>query len=63
LAAYAIPVLAFLAGGVLVGVVLRRITRAGSAPAAPAAESLDPELARLVDEDLARGDVRPDPSG
>ena len=63
LAAYAIPVLAFLAGGVLVGVFLRRITRAGSAPAAPAAESLDPELARLVDEDLARGDVRPDPSG
>ena len=63
LAAYAIPVLAFLAGGVLVGVVLRRITRAGSAPAAPAAESLDPELARLVDEDLARGDARADPSG
>ncbi len=35
LAAYAIPVLAFVAGGVLVGVFLRRNTRAGSAPPGP----------------------------
>ena len=63
LAAYAIPALAFVAGGVLVGVFLRRYTRAGPAPPAPAAEALDPELARLVDEDLKRGDARAGPSG
>jgi cytochrome c-type biogenesis protein CcmH/NrfF len=63
LAAYAIPVLAFVGGGVLVAVFLRRITRAGSAQPGPVAEALDPELARLVDEDLARGDARPGPSG
>lgn len=51
-AAYAIPVLAFLAGGALVAVFLRRQGRSdGEAPPAPA---LDPELERLVDEELGR---------
>jgi cytochrome c-type biogenesis protein CcmH/NrfF len=63
LAAYAIPALAFLAGGVLVGVILRRYTRTGPAAPRPSAEALDPELARLVDEDLERGDARAGPSG
>ncbi len=63
LAAYAIPALAFVVGGVLVGVFLRRSTRAGSPPPGPVAEALDPELARLVDEDLERGDARAGPSG
>jgi cytochrome c-type biogenesis protein CcmH/NrfF len=63
LAAYAIPALAFVVGGVWVGVFLRRSTRAGSAPPRPVAEALDPELARLVDEDLERGDSRAGPSG
>jgi len=63
LAAYAIPVLAFVVGGVLVAVFLRRTTRAGPAPPRPIAEALDPELARLVDEDLERGDGPTGPSG
>jgi cytochrome c-type biogenesis protein CcmH len=56
LAAYLVPVLVFLAGGVLVGVLLRRFTRARPLPAAEAApsEPLDPELERQVDEELAR---------
>jgi cytochrome c-type biogenesis protein CcmH/NrfF len=60
IAAYAIPVLAFLGGGILVWVFLRRHTASSgqvsvSAGAAEAAASgpLDPELERLVDEDLA----------
>ncbi len=63
LAAYAIPALAFVVGGVWVGVFLRRSTHAGAAPPGPLAEALDPELARLVDEDLERGDARVGPSG
>jgi cytochrome c-type biogenesis protein CcmH/NrfF len=53
LSAYAIPVLAFAAGGVLVVAFLRRRTRVSSdAVAAPA---LDPELARIVDRELEGG--------
>ncbi|HKJ24301.1 MAG TPA: cytochrome c-type biogenesis protein CcmH [Myxococcota bacterium] len=52
-AAYAIPVLAFLAGGAVVAVFLRRQgARAPEARSAPA--PLDPELERLVDEELRR---------
>jgi cytochrome c-type biogenesis protein CcmH len=56
LAAYLVPVLVFLAGGVLVGVLLRQFTRARPLPAAGVAsgEPLDPELERQVDEELAR---------
>ena len=55
LAAYLIPVLTFLAGGVLVVFVLRRLTRPRQAPGAASPErSVDPELERLVDEDLSR---------
>jgi cytochrome c-type biogenesis protein CcmH len=52
LAAYVIPVVAFLAGGLLVGFLLRRYTRTG--PPVPAGDAVDPELARLVDEELER---------
>jgi cytochrome c-type biogenesis protein CcmH/NrfF len=58
IAAYAIPVLAFLGGGILVGVFLRRHTAASgdvsASKGAAASGPLDPELERLVDEDLAR---------
>jgi len=51
--AYAMPALVFVAGGVLVVWFLRRQTRGGPvvepAPASPA----DPEIERIVDEDLA----------
>ena len=52
LAAYVVPVVAFVAGGALVWVFLRRQTRARPQPAA--AGPVDPELARLVDEELSR---------
>jgi cytochrome c-type biogenesis protein CcmH/NrfF len=52
LAAYAIPIGAFLAGGGLVAVFLRRHTRA--AEVAVASAPLDPELERQIDEELAR---------
>lgn len=52
IAVYAIPVLAFLGGGVLVWVFLRRQT-ARPPPAPEPVAALDPELERLVDEDLA----------
>jgi cytochrome c-type biogenesis protein CcmH len=58
IAAWVVPVVIFLAGGVLVVVILRRITaRPGAAPAPAApepAETLDPALERAVDEDLSR---------
>jgi len=52
LAAYAIPLLAFAAGGGVVWLFLRRQRRAGSAPAPLAAA--DPEIERQIDEELAR---------
>jgi cytochrome c-type biogenesis protein CcmH/NrfF len=54
--AYLIPLLIFLAGGLLVGVFLWRQTRAAAehAAEAPPAEPLDPEIERLIDEELAR---------
>jgi cytochrome c-type biogenesis protein CcmH len=52
LAAYVVPVVAFAAGGALVWVFLRRQTRDRPEPAV--AGPLDPELARLVDEELSR---------
>ena len=56
LAAYLLPVLVFVAGGLLVGVFLRRQTRAshGLAP-----DTLDPDLSRRVDEELRRSGARP----
>ncbi len=57
LTAYAIPVLAFLGGGVVLGVFLRRqirSARAASASGAAAPVAVDPELERIVDEELAR---------
>jgi cytochrome c-type biogenesis protein CcmH len=52
LAAYVVPVAAFAAGGALLWAFLRRQTRERAEPAAAA--PLDPELARLVDEELSR---------
>jgi cytochrome c-type biogenesis protein CcmH len=57
LAAYFVPVLAFLAGGCLVWHFLRKQTREAAAAPRPAqapAGPSDPELERLVDEDLSR---------
>jgi cytochrome c-type biogenesis protein CcmH/NrfF len=51
--AYAFPVIAFLAGGVLVAVFLRRQTR-GTAQTTRVVAPLDPDLERLIDEELAR---------
>ncbi len=52
LAAYVFPVIAFLAGGVVVVVFLRRQTRAVPTPEQPLPPS-DPELERLIDRELA----------
>ena len=52
LAAYIVPVAAFVAGGALLWAFLRRQTRERPRPAAAA--PVDPELARLVDEELSR---------
>jgi len=52
LAAYAFPVIAFLAGGVVVAVFLRRQTRAVAEPKASALP-FDPELERVIDRELA----------
>ena len=52
LAAYVFPVIAFLAGGVVVAVFLRRQTRAVATPE-PSLRPLDPELERLIDQELA----------
>ena len=55
LTAYIVPVAAFAAGGLLVAVVLRRLTRRGPAPppSGAAPRPVDPELERVVDEELA----------
>ncbi len=58
LAAYLMPAVGFVAGGVLLGVFLRRQTCAGDARA-QTAEALDPDLARRVDEELERSGVHP----
>jgi cytochrome c-type biogenesis protein CcmH/NrfF len=54
--AYAIPIAGFLLGGGLVVFALRRIVRRGSSPAAAASPVApppgDPELERLLDEEL-----------
>ena len=52
LAAYVIPILLFLAGGGLVGVFLRRQTRASARPAPVVA--VDPDLQRELDEEIRR---------
>lgn len=52
LTAYVFPVIAFLAGGVVVVVFLRRQTRAVANPA-PTALASDPELERVIDQELA----------
>lgn len=54
LAAYLVPLGAFAAGGLLVAAVLRRMTRRPAQPGASAPPPADPELERMVDEDLAR---------
>jgi cytochrome c-type biogenesis protein CcmH/NrfF len=52
LAAYVFPVIAFLAGGVFVVVFLRRQTRAAANPE-PQLPAFDPELERVIDQELA----------
>ena len=54
--AYAIPAAFFVGGGLLVAVFLRRQTRAPGQGAveAPRSEPLDPEIERLIDEELAK---------
>jgi len=52
LTAYVFPVIAFLAGGVVVVVFLRRQTRAVPTPG-PSLPPSDPELERLIDQELA----------
>jgi cytochrome c-type biogenesis protein CcmH len=53
--AYLVPIAAFLGGGVLVGLYLRRQTRAAAhAAEALPAEPLDPEIERAIDEELDR---------
>ena len=52
LAAYVFPVIAFLVGGIVVAVFLRRQTRAVEKPE-PASLELDPELERVIDQELA----------
>jgi cytochrome c-type biogenesis protein CcmH/NrfF len=56
LAAYLIPIAVFVAGGFLIAFFLRRNTRPTPAPAAAGAAPvpLDPELERILDEDIAR---------
>ncbi len=52
LAAYVFPVIAFLAGGIVVAVFLRRQTRAVAKPE-PSSLAFDPELERAIDRELA----------
>ncbi len=53
IAAYAFPLIAFIAGGVVVVVFLRRQTR-GGAKTTMVAGPADPDLERIIDEELAR---------
>jgi cytochrome c-type biogenesis protein CcmH/NrfF len=52
LTAYVFPVIAFLAGGVVVALFLRRQTRAAATPQPPS-PPVDPELERVIDRELA----------
>ncbi len=52
LTAYVFPVVVFLAGGVVVAVFLRRQTRA-AATREPPSQPSDPELERIIDQELA----------
>jgi len=54
--AYVVPMVIFLAGGLLVVIFLWRQTQAAAEHAgeAPPAEPLDPEIERVIDEELAR---------
>jgi cytochrome c-type biogenesis protein CcmH/NrfF len=55
IAAYAVPLLVFVLGGALVALVLRRLTRRGTtSDEAPVAAAFDPEVERIIDEELAR---------
>jgi hypothetical protein len=54
LAAYLIPALGFAGGGLLVGFFLKRQTRGARVEASEAPPEKDPELERIVDEELAR---------
>ena len=53
LTAYLVPVLVFAGGGVLIGFFLRRQTREAQQDPA-SSRPVDPELERIVDEELAR---------
>ena len=53
LTAYLVPVLVFAGGGLLIGFFLRRQTREAQ-QASAASQPVDPELERIVDEELAR---------
>jgi len=53
LTAYVFPLLAFLVGGVIVVVFLLRQTRAAAAPES-SPQPPDPELERIIDQELAR---------
>lgn len=52
LTAYVFPVIAFIVGGVVVFVFLRRQTRAARQPE-PASHAPDPELEQIIDRELA----------
>jgi len=54
IAAYAIPVVVFLAGGVLVMIFLRRQTAPSPASPTPAPVAIDPELERAIDDEIRR---------
>jgi len=53
--AYVFPVFAFLAGGVFVALYLRR-QMAAAKPEPSAPRKLEPELERIIDEELASAD-------
>ena len=55
LLAWVLPLGALVGGAIAVGLLIRAWSRR-AAPSGPAAEQLDPELERLVDDELARFD-------